>query len=81
MAKTTPATTPKGPSLGEKLGSLPKFMRDVRAEVNRVTWPSFADTRRMSIMVFILVTIVALFLLVVDLTIGAGLSAIFGLTF
>jgi preprotein translocase subunit SecE len=56
-----------------------KFFRDVRGELNRVTWPSAADTRRMTLMVFILVTIIALFLLAVDLLIGAGLSWLFDL--
>jgi preprotein translocase subunit SecE len=81
MAQNSPAPTPKGPSVWENMASLPRFFRDVRAELNRITWPSGTDTRRMTVMVFVLVTIVALFLLLVDLTIGAGLSAVFGLSF
>lgn len=56
-----------------------KFFREVKGELNRVTWPSLPDTRRMTLMVFILVTIIALFLLAVDLLIGAGLSWLFDL--
>lgn len=64
---------------GFNLNSLLRFGRDVRAELNRVTWPTATDTRRMTLMVFILVSIIALFLLAVDLLIGAGLSWLFGL--
>lgn len=64
---------------GFNLKSLPRFLREVRAELNRVTWPSAADTRRMTLMVFILVSIIALFLLATDLLIGASLSWLFDL--
>jgi len=66
-------------SQGFNLNGLLKFGRDVRAEIRRISWPSAADTRRMTLMVFILVSIIALFLLAVDLLIGAGLSWLFGL--
>ena len=64
---------------GFNLNRLLRFGRDVRAELNRVTWPTATDTRRMTLMVFILVSIIALFLLAVDLLIGAGLNWLFGL--
>jgi len=64
---------------GFNLNRLLRFGRDVRAELNRVTWPTATDTRRMTLMVFILVSIIALFLLAVDLLIGAGLNCLFGL--
>jgi preprotein translocase subunit SecE len=66
-------------SQGFNLNGLLKFGRDVRTEIRRISWPSAADTRRMTLMVFILVSIIALFLLAVDLLIGAGLSWLFGL--
>lgn len=56
-----------------------RFIRDVRAEVNRVTWPTGAETRRLTIMVFILVVIVSVYLLLVDLGIAAGMSALLGI--
>lgn len=62
-----------------QLSELPRFLRDVRAEASRVAWPTWAATRQMSIMVFILVALVALYLLAVDLLIGAGISALLGL--
>ncbi|MBI1309358.1 MAG: preprotein translocase subunit SecE [Proteobacteria bacterium] len=58
-----------------------RFIRDVRAEANRVTWPSWAETRKLTVMVFILAALVALFLTGVDLLIGAGLSTLYGIKF
>jgi preprotein translocase subunit SecE len=52
----------------------------VRTEAGRITWPKRQDTQRMTIMVFILVTLIALFLVAVDLLIGFGFSHLFGLT-
>lgn len=63
------------------MNKLIHFVRDVRAEVNRITWPSGAETRRLTIMVGILAVLVSLFLVAVDLIIGAGLSGIFGYKF
>lgn len=63
------------------LSNLIKFGRDVRAEVNRITWPSWADTRRLTLMVFVLAMLIALYLTGVDLLIGYVLSLIFGIKF
>ena len=52
---------------------------DLSTGINPHPWPSAADTRRMTLMVFILVSLIALFLLATDLLIGAGLSWLFGL--
>ncbi|HEX2859468.1 MAG TPA: preprotein translocase subunit SecE [Alphaproteobacteria bacterium] len=56
-----------------------KFAREVKAEALRITWPSGRETRQMTVMVFILVSIVALFLVAVDLGIGAALNWLLGL--
>lgn len=58
-----------------------KFSREVRAEVNRITWPNWADTRRLSIMVCILAALVALYLTGVDFVIAQLLGFIFGIQF
>lgn len=63
------------------LSQLPRFGREVKDEARRVTWPTFKSTRTMSLMVFILVSLVALFLVVVDLLIGLGLGTILGFKF
>lgn len=64
---------------GFSLQATLKFFRDVRAELNRITWPSAVDTRRMTLMVFILASLVALYLLSVDMLIGLGLKTLLGL--
>lgn len=51
-----------------------KFLRDVRTEGRKVTWPDLKQTRTMTIMVFILVVLIALYLLLVDFVIGSGLN-------
>ncbi|MEM8878131.1 MAG: preprotein translocase subunit SecE [Pseudomonadota bacterium] len=47
-----------------------QFMQQVRAEVSKVTWPTRRETIVTTIMVFIMVTLAALFFLLVDSTIG-----------
>jgi len=62
-----------------QLSSFFRFTREVRSEIGRVTWPTWADTRRLTLMVFILATLVALYLVGVDLLIGGALAYLFGL--
>ncbi len=56
-----------------------QFFREVRHEMSRVTWPSLKDTRMLTLMVFIMVTIMAIFLWLVDLAMNAGINTILGL--
>jgi preprotein translocase subunit SecE len=63
MAKTNPAL----------------FMRQVRQEVSKVTWPSRKETGITTAMVFVMVTLAALFFLVVDQIISLGVQQILGL--
>ncbi|MBC92349.1 MAG: preprotein translocase subunit SecE [Rhodospirillaceae bacterium] len=48
------------PSVGE-------FVRQVRQEVSKVTWPSRKETVQSVIMVFVMVAIAALFFFAVDI--------------
>ena len=43
-----------------------KFIRQVRQETAKVTWPSRKETAITTMMVFIMVTLAALFFLVID---------------
>ncbi len=63
MAKTNPAL----------------FMRQVRQEVSKVTWPSRKETAITTAMVFVMVTLAALFFLVADQIISLGIQQILGL--
>ncbi len=55
-----------------------KFLRDVRAEVARVTWPSRKETLVTTGLVFALSALAALFFFVADQVIGIGVRAMFG---
>lgn len=63
MAKTNPAL----------------FMRQVRQEVSKVTWPSRKETAITTAMVFVMVTFAAIFFLIVDQIISLGVQQILGL--
>ena len=56
-----------------------QFFREVKHEMSRVTWPTLKDTRMLTLMVFVMVTIMAIFLWLVDLALNAGINTILGL--
>ena len=62
-AKAVPAAPKPRVTPGE-------FVRQVRAEVAKVVWPSRADTIRMTIMVLIMTSLLALFFVGVDQILG-----------
>lgn len=51
------------PSVGE-------FVRQIRQEVNKVTWPTRAETIQSTVMVVIMVAFAALFFFLVDLVLA-----------
>ena len=55
-----------------------KFIQEVRQETAKVTWPSRKETVTTTIMVFIMVVIVSLFLSFVDYLIGNAMRLILG---
>lgn len=55
-----------------------KFLRDVRLEVTKVTWPSRKETLVTTGLVFALSALAALFFFVADQVIGVGVRALFG---
>ena len=63
MAKTNPAV----------------FMRQVRQEVSKVTWPSRKETAGTTAMVFVMGALAAIFFLIVDQIISLGVQQILGL--
>ncbi len=62
-------TTAKGKSL---IG----FLASSRMEVRKMVWPTRAETMQTTLMVFILVVILAIFLWFVDMLLGAGVKAL-----
>ncbi|MBL4721064.1 MAG: preprotein translocase subunit SecE [Alphaproteobacteria bacterium] len=63
MAKTNPAV----------------FMRQVRQEVDKVTWPTRKETGITTMMVFIMVALAAVFFLLVDKVIASGVQLVLGI--
>ncbi len=56
-----------------------EFIRQVRQEASKVTWPSRKETMTTTGMVFVMVVLVALFFLLVDQLIQLGIKLIFSL--
>lgn len=56
-----------------------EFMRQVRQEVSKVTWPTRKETTMSTVMVFIMVTFMALFFFFVDQVLSLGVRGILGL--
>jgi len=56
-----------------------QFMREVRQEVSKVTWPSRKETVISTAMVFIMVFLAALFFFVIDQVLSFGVRQILGL--
>ncbi len=55
-----------------------EFVRNVSQEMKKVTWPSRKETTVSMIMVFVMVTIVAIFLFIVDQIVAFGIEKILG---
>lgn len=56
-----------------------QFVRQVRQEAAKVTWPTRKETTISTIMVFIMVVLAALFFLLVDWLLATGVKLVFGL--
>ena len=63
MAKTSPA----------------QFIREVRQETAKVTWPSRKETGVTTLMVFIMVVVMAVFFALVDVMLGNAVRFLLGL--
>lgn len=72
MAETKPRTSPRT-SPGE-------FVRQVRAETEKVTWPSRRETITTTIMVLIMTTVLSMFFLGVDQVLGRLIKLLLGIT-
>jgi preprotein translocase subunit SecE len=56
-----------------------KFMREVRQEAGRVTWPTRRETTVSTLMVVVLVIVASLFFLLVDSVLSWGVTKILGI--
>ncbi len=57
-----------------------RFVREVRSEMARVTWPSRKETTITTIMVFVMVFIASIFFLVADQIMRFGVGFLLGLS-
>ena len=55
-----------------------EFVRQVKQEVSKITWPSAADTRRGTFVVIVVSIIAATFLVCVDFIFAKGVGIIIG---
>ena len=62
------------PAAPKKRTSPGQFLREVRAEARKISWPSRKETWITSVMVFIMVVLAAVFFWIVDLILGFGAS-------
>jgi preprotein translocase subunit SecE len=56
-----------------------EFLRNVKAEAKKVTWPTVKETRISTIAVFIMVTIAAIFLFLADQIMAGAVGFILNL--
>ncbi|QQG36555.1 MAG: preprotein translocase subunit SecE [Micavibrio aeruginosavorus] len=56
-----------------------EYVRQVKAEMQKVTWPSRQELTSSTIAVFIMVFVAALFLFVADQVLAFGINKILGL--
>jgi preprotein translocase subunit SecE len=80
-AKTAAAISPASALAAEAGPRKPpfnpiQFAQEVRAEARKITWTSWKETWITSVMVFIMVTIMAIFFWVLDISLGFGMTGI-----
>jgi preprotein translocase subunit SecE len=56
-----------------------KFMQEVRAETEKVTWPSRRETAITTVMVFVMVAIASVFFLISDQVIRIVVTLVLGI--
>ena len=56
-----------------------KFLQEVRAEAQKVTWPTRKETTITTIMVFVMVFIASIFFLLADQIMRLGVSLLLGI--
>ena len=71
------ALAPRRPRFAGLSRLQPAFLGGIISELRKVTWPSFAETRYLTVVVAIVATAVGLFLGGVDLAFGKIIESIF----
>ena len=66
-------------SIKEKFEVAKQFLREVKTELRKVTWPSRKDTLSATLVVLVAVFIIAIFLGIVDLGLSNAIKWVLGL--
>ncbi|MDA8141030.1 MAG: preprotein translocase subunit SecE [Desulfobacteraceae bacterium] len=77
VKKTTPPAKPKVAEIGD--GVVQKslqFLREVKIELKKVTWPSRKQTMGSTLVVIVLVMVIAFFLGIVDFSLSKLIQAV-----
>ena len=56
-----------------------QFVRQVRQEISKISWATRRETGTATLTVFVMVTIAALFFLLVDMVLSSGVQFVLGL--
>ena len=56
-----------------------QFVRQVRLEISKISWATRRETGTATLTVFVMVTIAALFFLLVDMVLSSGVQLVLGL--
>jgi preprotein translocase subunit SecE len=75
QAQSAPA--PSGPAADNFLSRSVQFLREVKIELKKVTWPTRQQTLGSTLVVLVLVMVISLFLGVVDLGLSTLVRAVF----
>ena len=65
-------------SIKEKFDVAKQFLREVKTELKKVTWPSRKDTLSATLVVLVAVFIIAIFLGIVDLGLSNAIKWVLG---
>jgi preprotein translocase subunit SecE len=71
-AEGAPARTAPAPRPRRERSSFPQFLREVRAELRKVAWPTRDEVRSYSILVLITVVVFTTAVTVLDFIFGTG---------
>lgn len=62
---------------GSLVGRMKDFVKDVRVEATKVSWPTRIELRDSTVVVIVTVLLVAVFLFIIDRILQAGLGLLF----
>jgi preprotein translocase subunit SecE len=77
-AATRTATRPTAKSHDDERTSIPQYLREVRAEMRKVAWPTWPEVRKYSIVVLITVLVFTAYVGVLDILFGTFFTWLYG---